>query len=216
MNTGENLFRMALTRVKNDQKALDKPAKCMVDQYMLDGRIEPYQDIFDDAVAERLSKKGNKEQQATVSAAWTLCSKRLYGQLGQKQLRPIFPSICSGGKVEIKTIAEARRDNAVAVQVKADTLRAAAERSATRSEDARIDKMRNATAESIAQSLRETLALSGVSVSALAWEITHGENPVESWETLLAGIAYLAQNGAQSASSAASATSIAAPSLETA
>ena len=195
MNTSENLFRMALARVKNDHKALDKPAKCMVDQYMLDGRIEPYQDIFDDAVAERLSKKGNKDQQATVSAAWTLCSKRLYGQLGQKQLRPIFPSICSGGKVEIKTIAEARRDNAVAIQKKADDLQAASERSALRSEANKIEKMKGETAKSIADSLRDTLAVSGISIADVAWEITHSENPVETWDTFMLAIAYLGMNG---------------------
>lgn len=215
MSTNENLFRLALNRVKNDQKALDKPAKAMVQQYLLDSRIEPFQEIFDDAVAERLSNKGNKTQQGLVSQAWTLASKRIYWHMGESQLRPIFPSICSGGIVEIKTVSDARRDNAAAVQKKADDLQAASERSALRSEANKIEKMKSETAKSIAESLRDTLAVSGISIADVAWEVTHSENPVETWEVFMMAINYLAVNG--KTETAMQATSIiAAPSLETA
>lgn len=215
MSTNENLFRLALHRVKNDQKALDKPAKAMVQQYLLDSRIEPFQEIFDDAVSERLAQKGNKTQQGLISQAWTLASKRIYWHLGEVQLRPIFPSICSGGNVEIKTVSDARRDNAAAVQKKADDLQAASERSALRSEANKIEKMKSETARSIADSLRDTLAVSGISIADIAWEVTHSENPVETWEVFMTAINYLAVNG--KTETAVQATSIiAAPSLETA
>lgn len=215
MSTNENLFRLALNRVKNDQKALDKPAKAMVQQYLLDSRIEPFQEIFDDAVAERLSNKGNKTQQGLVSQAWTLASKRIYWHMGESQLRPIFPSICSGGIVEIKTVSDARRDNAAAVQKKADDLQAASERSALRSEANKIEKMKSETAKSIADSLRDTLAVSGISIADVAWEVTHSDNPVETWEVFMLAINHLAVNG--KTETAMQATSIiAAPSLETA
>lgn len=217
MSTTENIFRQALARASADVKALDKPAKAMVSQFLLDSRLDPFQETFEDAVAERLLAKGNKARQALISSAWTLASKRLYWHLGQVQLRPIFPSICSGGQVEIKAIADARRDNAAATQAKADALQAAAERSASRSEEARIDKMRHADATSIADSLRETLLLSGVSVAALAWALTHGSNPSETWEKFIGDVGYMTTNPLSRESTAAeAATSVAAPSLETA
>ena len=215
MSTNENLFRLALSRVKSDQKALDKPAKAMVSQYLLDSRVEPFQEIFDDAVAERLANKGNKAQQGLISQAWTLASKRVYWHLGEAQLRPIFPSICSGGNVEIKTISDARRDNAAAVQKKADDLQAASERSALRSEANKIEKMKGETAKSIADSLRDTLAVSGISIADVAWEITHSENPVETWDTFMLAIAYLGMNGKVD-NAAQATTSLIEPSLETA
>ena len=215
MSTSENIFRLALNRVKNDQKALDKPAKAMVQQYLLDSRVEPFQEIFDDAVAERLANKGNKTQQGLVSQAWTLASKRIYWHMGESQLRPIFPHICSGGNVEIKTVSDARRDNAAAVQKKADDLQAASERSALRSEANKIEKMKSETAKSIADSLRDTLALSGISIADIAWEITHGDSPIETWDGFMLAINHLALNG--KTENALQATGIiAAPSLETA
>ena len=215
MSTNENLFRLALNRVKNDQKVLDKPAKSMVSQYLLDSRVEPFQEIFDDAVAERLANKGNETQRGLVSQAWTLASKRIYWHMRESQLRPVFPSICSGGIVEIKTISDARRDSAAAAQKKADDLHAASERSALRSEANKIEKMKSETAKSIADSLRDTLAVSGISIADVAWEVTHSDNPVETWEAFMLAINHLAVNG--KTETAMQATSIiAAPSLETA
>ncbi len=215
MSNNENLFRLALNRVKNDQKALDKPAKAMVSQYLLDSRVEPFQEIFDDAVAERLANKGNKTQQGLVSQAWTLAAKRIYWHLGESQLRPIFPSICSGGNVEIKTVSDARRDNAAAVQKKADDLQAASERSALRSEANKIERMKNETAKSIADSLRDTLTLSGISIADIAWEITHGDSPIETWDTFMLAVTYLGMNGKAETAIQAT-TSLIEPSLETA
>lgn len=215
MPSNENLFRLALNRVKNDQKALDKPAKAMVQQYLLDSRVEPFQEIFDDAVAERLANKGNKTQQGLVSQAWTLASKRIYWHMGESQLRPIFPSICSGGNVEIKTVSDARRDNAAAVQKKADDLQAASDRSALRSEANKIERMKNETAKSIADSLRDTLTLSGISIADIAWEITHGDSPIETWDGFMLAINHLALNGKTETAMQAT-TSLIEPSLETA
>lgn len=163
-----NVFRTAMKVVSNGDKTVDKVTKPLVEAFKLTGNTDSFQENYDDAVAEYAAQKGNKMAQAKVSRAWGLASKRMYFHLGEIGFRFSAPSIRSGGKVEITTIAEARRNNAAETQKKADTLNASITASNARSEAARLEKMQSATPEAIADDIRQTLELSGVSLASVA------------------------------------------------
>ena len=164
----ESLFSAAMAAITNGDKRVDKAAKPMATQFVLDGSVTPYQANYDDAVKAYDDAKGNKERQTVISRAWALASKRAYYFLGENGFRLSCPSVRSGGEVSILPIKEAR-DAAKAEQVaKTDKLLASIESAKLRSEDARIEKMRSATAETIANDIRETLALSGINLASVA------------------------------------------------
>jgi type IV pilus biogenesis protein CpaD/CtpE len=91
--------------------------------------------------------------------------------------------------VSILPIKEAR-DAAKAEEVaKADRLLASIESAKLRSENARIEKMRSATAESIANDIRETLALSGINLASVAKLIY--DTP-ETWDEFVHAVEFVA------------------------
>ena len=108
--------------------------------------------------------------------------------MGENGFRLSCPSVRSGGEVSILPIKEAR-DAAKAEEVaKADRLLASIESAKIRSEQARIEKMRSATAESLADELRETLALSGIS---LAWVARRIYTKPEDWSQFVQTVEYI-------------------------
>lgn len=171
-----NVFRTAMKVVSNGDKTVDKVTKPLVELFKLTGNIDSFQENYDDAVAEHAAQKSNKITQAKVSRAWALASKRIYFHLGEAGFRFSAPSIRSGGKVEVTTIAEARRNNAAETQKKADTLNASIAASNARSEQAKIEKMQQATPDSIAGDLQQVLELSGVSLASVARILYHGDD----------------------------------------
>jgi hypothetical protein len=187
----ESLFAAAMAAVTNGDKRVDRAAKPMATQFVLDGSIVPYQANYDDAVKAYDDAKGNKERQTVISRAWALASKRAYYFLGESGFRLSCPSVRSGGVVSILPIKEAR-DAAKAEEVaKADRLLASIESAKIRSEQARIEKMRQATAETIANDIRETLALSGISLASVAKLIY--DTP-ETWAEFAQAVEYLSTN----------------------
>jgi hypothetical protein len=184
----ESLFSAAMAAVTNGDKRVDKAAKPMATQYCLDGKATPYQDAFNDAVLAYNEGKGNKTRQAIISRAWALASKRAYYFLGEGGFRLSCPSVRSGGEVSILPIKEAR-DAAKAEQVaKTDKLLASIESAKLRSEQARIEKMRQATAESLANDLRETLALSGINLASVA-KLIYNTN--ETWAEFVHAVEFV-------------------------
>jgi hypothetical protein len=184
----ETLFAAAMAAVTNGDKRVDRAAKPMATQYCLDGNATPYQDAFNDAVKAYDDAKGNKERQTVTSRAWALASKRAYYFLGENGFRLSCPSVRSGGEVSILPIKEAR-DAAKAEQVaKTDKLLASIESAKIRSEGARIEKMRQATAETIANDIRETLTLSGISLVSVAKLIY---NTPESWAEFVRAVEFV-------------------------
>jgi hypothetical protein len=184
----ESLFAAAMAAVTNGDKRVDKAAKPMATQYCLDGKATPYQDAFNDAVFAYNEGKGNKTRQAIISRAWALASKRAYYFLGENGFRLSCPSVRSGGEVSILPIKEAR-DAAKAEEVaKADRLLASIESAKIRSEQARIEKMRQATAETIANDIRETLALSGISLASVA-KLIYNTN--ETWVEFVQAVEFV-------------------------
>lgn len=171
-----NVFRTAMKVVSNGDKTVDKVTKPLVESFKLTGDVVQFQENYDDAVAEHAAQKGNKITQAKVSRAWALASKRMYFHLGEAGFRFSAPSIRSGGKVEITTIAEARRNNAAETQKKADTLNASIAASNARSEAAKLEKMQQATPETVANDLRQVLELSGVSLASVARALYQGDD----------------------------------------
>ena len=171
-----NIFQVAMKIVTNGDKTLDKLAKPMAAQFQLDGSSAPYQDAYDDAVAAYALAKGSKTQQAKISQAWTLASKRAYYHLNAVGFRLSSPSIRSGGDVTILLVAEARKQAAAENQAKVDKLNATIATASARSEQAKLEKMQQATPESIASDLRQTLELSGVSLASVARILYHGED----------------------------------------
>lgn len=188
MNENANIFQLALSVVTNDDKRLDRLAKPMASQFTLDGRVIPFQEAYDDAVASYATAKGNKTQQARISRAWALASKRIYYHLGEVGWRFSAPSLRSGGDVSIMTITEARRENAAQTQAKADKIKAAIASASARSEAVKHDKMLNATPESIASDLAEILCISGVSLASVARALYHGE----AWDLFVRDVNQLA------------------------
>ena len=201
-----NVFRTAMRVVSNGDKTVDKVTKPLVETFKLTGNIVQFQENYDDAVTEYAEQKSNKNMQAKVSRAWGLASKRMYFHLGEAGFRFSAPSIRSGGKVEITTIAEARRNNAAETQKKADTLNASIAASNARSEAARLEKMQSATAESIAEDMKQTLELSGISLANVARILYSGED----WIKFVRDVNQLA-----TVANHATAIQIDAPSLET-
>ena len=173
---------------------------------MLTGNTDEFQANYDDAVAEYAQQKSNKTAQAKVSRAWALASKRMYFHLGEAGFRFSAPSIRSGGKVEITTIAEARRNNAAETQKKADVLNASITASNARSEAARLEKMQSATPESIADDIRQTLELSGISLASVARILYQNDE----WDKFVRDVNQLA-----SVASQATAIEVESPTLET-
>ena len=205
----ESLFAAAMAAVTNGDKRVDKAAKPMAIQYCLDGNATPYQDAFNDAVLAYNEGKGNKTRQAIISRAWALASKRAYYFLGENGFRLSCPSVRSGGEVSILPIKEAR-DAAKAEQVaKTDKLLASIESAKIRSEQTRIEKMRQATAETIANDIRETLALSGISLASVA-KLIYNTN--ETWAKFVQAVEFVATS---EAIAIASEVSIEAVTLET-
>jgi hypothetical protein len=187
----ESLFSAALAAVTNGDKRVDRAAKPMAAQYVLDGAVAPYQSAYDDAVLAYTESKGNKTRQAVISRAWALASKRAYYFLGENGFRLSCPSVRSGGEVTILPIKEAREKAKAEEVAKADRLLSSIESAKLRSEDARIEKMRQATAETIANDLRETLSLSGISLASVAKIIY--DTP-ESWAEFAQAVEYLSAN----------------------
>lgn len=175
-NNDSNLFQVAMRIVSNGDKTLDKLAKPMAAQFQLDGSSAPYQVAYDDAVAAYAIAKGNKAQQSKISQAWALASKRAYYHLNAIGFRLASPSIRSGGDVTILLVAEARKQAAAENQAKVDKLNATIATASARSEAAKIEKMQQATPESIAEDLRQVLDLSGVSLASVARILYHGDD----------------------------------------
>ncbi len=175
-NSDSNLFQVAMKVVSNGDKTIDKLAKPMASQFQLDGSAEPYQVAFDDAVAAYALAKNSKIQQAKISQAWSLASKRAYYHLNAIGFRLSSPSIRSGGDVTILLIAEARKQAAAENQAKVDKLNATIATASARSEAAKIEKMQQATPETIASDLRQVLELSGVSLASVARILYHGDD----------------------------------------
>ena len=175
-STDSNLFQVAMRIVSNGDKTLDKLAKPMASQFQLDGSSAPYQVAYDDAVAAYALAKGNKTQQAKISQAWALASKRAYYHLNAVGFRLSAPSIRSGGDVIILLVAEARKQAAAENQAKVDKLNATIATASARSEQAKLEKMQQATPESIAGDLQQVLELSGVSLASVARILYHGED----------------------------------------
>lgn len=171
-----NVFRTAMKVVSNGDKTVDKVTKPLVESFKITGDVVQFQENYDDAVAEHAAQKSNKIAQSKVSRAWALASKRIYFHLGEAGFRFSAPSIRSGGKVEITTIAEARRNNAAETQKKADTLNASIAASNARSEAAKLEKMQQATPETLANDLRQVLELSGVSLASVARALYQGDD----------------------------------------
>lgn len=184
----QNIFQLALSIVTKDDKSLDKIAKPMAQQFTLDGRVVPYQEAYDDAVASYATAKGNKTTQAKISRAWALASKRMYYHLGEAGWRFSAPSLRSGGDVSIMTVSEARKENAAQTQAKADKIKAAIASASARSEAVKHDKMLHATPESIASDLAEVLGVSGVSLASVARVLYHGE----AWELFVRDVNQIA------------------------
>ena len=201
-----NVFRTAMKVVASGDKTVDKVTKPLVETFKLTGNTDSFQENYDDAVAEYAAQKGNKMAQSKVSRAWGLASKRMYFHLGEAGFRFSAPSIRSGGKVEITTIAEARRNNAAEVQKKADVLNASIAASNARSEAARLEKMQSATPESIADDIRQTLEVSGVSLASIARILYQGED----WSMFVRDV-----NQLNSVASQATAIEVDSPTLET-
>lgn len=177
MSTNDsNLFQVAMRIVSNGDKTLDKLAKPMASQFQLDGSSAPYQVAYDDAVAAYALAKGNKTQQAKISQAWALASKRAYYHLNAVGFRLSSPSIRSGGDVTILLVAEARKQAAAENQAKVDKLNATIATASARSEQAKLEKMQQATPETIASDLQQVLELSGVSLASVARILYHGDD----------------------------------------
>ena len=171
-----NLFQVAMKVVTNGDKSLDKLAKPMAAQFQLDGSSAPYQVAYDDAVAAYALAKNSKIQQAKISQAWSLASKRAYYHLNAIGFRLSSPSIRSGGDVTILLVAEARKQAAAENQAKVDKLNATIATASARSEQAKLEKMQQATPESIASDMQQVLELSGVSLASVARILYHGED----------------------------------------
>ena len=201
-----NVFRTAMKVVSNGDKTVDKSVRPLIESFMLTGNTDEFQANYDDAVAEYAQQKSNKTAQAKVSRAWALASKRMYFHLGEAGFRFSAPSIRSGGKVEITTIAEARRNNAAETQKKADVLNASITASNARSEAARLEKMQSATPESIADDIRQTLELSGISLASVARILYQNDE----WDKFVRDVNQLA-----SVASQATAIEVESPTLET-
>ena len=201
-----NVFRTAMKVVSNGDKTVDKSVRPLIESFMLTGNTDEFQANYDDAVAEYAQQKSNKTAQAKVSRAWALASKRMYFHLGEAGFRFSAPSIRSGGKVEITTIAEARRNNAAETQKKADVLNASITASNARSEAARLEKMQSATPESIADDIRQTLELSGISLASVARILYQNDE----WSKFVRDVNQLA-----SVASQATAIEVESPTLET-
>lgn len=180
--------------VANGDKTLDKLAKPMAIQFQLDGSSVPYQVAYDDAVAAYALAKGNKTQQAKISQAWALASKRAYYHLNVVGFRLASPSIRSGGDVTILLVAEARKQAAAENQAKVDKLNATIATASARSEQAKVEKMQQATPESIAGDLQQVLELSGVSLASVARILYHGEDWLK-FARDVAQLASLSPNG---------------------
>ena len=201
-----NVFRTAMKVVSNGDKTVDKSVRPLIESFILTGNTDEFQANYDDAVAEYAQQKSNKTAQAKVSRAWALASKRMYFHLGEAGFRFSAPSIRSGGKVEITTIAEARRNNAAETQKKADVLNASITASNARSEAARLEKMQSATPESIADDIRQTLELSGISLASVARILYQNDE----WDKFVRDVNQLA-----SVASQATAIEVESPTLET-
>ena len=201
-----NVFRTAMKVVSNGDKTVDKSVRPLIESFMLTGNTDEFQANYDDAVAEYAQQKSNKTAQAKVSRAWALASKRMYFHLGEAGFRFSAPSIRSGGKVEITTIAEERRNNAAETQKKADVLNASITASNARSEAARLEKMQSATPESIADDIRQTLELSGISLASVARILYQNDE----WSKFVRDVNQLA-----SVASQATAIEVESPTLET-
>ena len=201
-----NVFRTAMKVVSNGDKTVDKSVRPLIESFILTGNTDEFQANYDDAVAEYAQQKSNKTAQAKVSRAWALASKRMYFHLGEAGFRFSAPSIRSGGKVEITTIAEARRNNAAETQKKADVLNASITASNARSEAARLEKMQSATPESIADDIRQTLELSGISLASVARILYQNDE----WSKFVRDVNQLA-----SVASQATAIEVESPTLET-
>ena len=171
-----NIFQVAMKVVTNGDKSLDKLAKPMAAQFQLDGSSAPYQVAYDDAVAAYALAKNSKIQQAKISQAWSLASKRAYYHLNAIGFRLSSPSIRSGGDVTILLVAEARKQAAAENQAKVDKLNATIATASARSEQAKLEKMQQATPESIASDMQQVLELSGVSLASVARILYHGED----------------------------------------
>lgn len=182
-----NLFQVAMRIVSNGDKTLDKLAKPMASQFQLDGSPAPYQIAYDDAVAAYALAKGSKTQQAKISQAWALASKRAYYHLNAVGFRLSSPSIRSGGEVTILLVAEARKQAAAENQAKIDKLNETIATASARSEAAKIEKMRLATPDSIAGDLQQVLELSGVSLASVARILYHGDD----WSRFVRDVAQL-------------------------
>lgn len=201
-----NVFRTAMRVVSNGDKTVDKVTKPLIESFILTGNTDEFQANYDDAVAEYSANKANKQTQARISRAWGLASKRMYFHLGEAGFRFSAPSIRSGGKVEITTIAEARRNNAAETQKKADVLNASITASNARSESARLEKMQSATPESIADDIRQTLELSGISLASVARILYSGDD----WDKFVRDV-----NQLNSVAIQATAIEVESPTLET-
>ena len=201
-----NVFRTAMKVVSNGDKTVDKSVRPLIESFMLTGNTDEFQANYDDAVAEYAQQKSNKTAQAKVSRAWALASKRMYFHLGEAGFRFSAPSIRSGGKVEITTIAEARRNNAAETQKKADVLNASITASNARSESARLEKMQSATPASIADDIRQTLELSGISLASVARILYSGDD----WDKFVRDV-----NQLNSVAIQATAIEVESPTLET-
>jgi hypothetical protein len=107
--------------------------------------------------------------------------------------------------VSILPIKEAR-DAAKAEEVaKADRLLASIESAKLRSEGARIEKMRSATAESIADELRETLSLSGISLASVA-KLIYDTN--DTWDEFVRAVDFVSTTEAIAIASEVSAEAV--------